>query len=229
MPPPRQRRAAAAAPRRSRGSAEEKAQPNLVGYGAAPRGAARPQRRAALGGAASGRASDTAVLEAAPHDVIHVAEVVRRADRASALDAARPHARQAAGRRPRARRGDRRVRPHHARRRRGLRGARGCGIRHRSPRSTRAVRAPQTPGRAHDAHADPRRAQAHRRGDGAQRLHRAARHDVPHRRHHRDDRAHRVAEGRSRAAGAQDRHHGGRGQGRVPRARAPPRPQLAVG
>ncbi|WP_438353062.1 dihydrolipoamide acetyltransferase family protein [Microbacterium sp. CJ88] len=46
----------------------EKAQPNLVGYGAAPRSAGRPQRRArAVGTSAS---TDTAVLEAAPHDVL---------------------------------------------------------------------------------------------------------------------------------------------------------------
>lgn len=54
--------------------AEEKAQPNLVGYGAAPRGGARPQRRARSVGARPA-ASDTAVLEAAPHDAIHVSEV----------------------------------------------------------------------------------------------------------------------------------------------------------
>ena len=49
-----------------------KAEPNLVGYGAAPRGSARPQRRSR---AVAGRpaASDTAVLEAAPHDAIQVA------------------------------------------------------------------------------------------------------------------------------------------------------------
>ncbi len=47
----------------------EKAEPNLVGYGAAPRGAGRPQRRARVAGAASVH-SDTAVLEAAPHDAI---------------------------------------------------------------------------------------------------------------------------------------------------------------
>ncbi|MBD3940862.1 2-oxo acid dehydrogenase subunit E2 [Microbacterium sp. NEAU-LLC] len=47
----------------------EKAEPNLVGYGAAPRGAGRPQRRARVAGPASTR-SDTAVLEAAPHDAI---------------------------------------------------------------------------------------------------------------------------------------------------------------
>ena len=49
-------------------SAEETAQPNLVGYGAAPRGPARPQRRAR--GGARPPASDAAVLEAAPHDAI---------------------------------------------------------------------------------------------------------------------------------------------------------------
>lgn len=58
----------------------EKAQPNLVGYGAAPRTAARPQRRAR---SAANRAetTDTAVLEAAPHDAIHVADVERPVER----------------------------------------------------------------------------------------------------------------------------------------------------
>ncbi|WP_396658041.1 dihydrolipoamide acetyltransferase family protein [Microbacterium sp.] len=56
---------------------EEKAAPNLVGYGAAPRSSARPQRRARVAGASdSSRGSDTAVLEAAPHDVLPAAEVV---------------------------------------------------------------------------------------------------------------------------------------------------------
>lgn len=46
---------------------EEKAQPNLVGYGAAPSASGRPARRARrLGGGSP--AADTAVLEAAPHD-----------------------------------------------------------------------------------------------------------------------------------------------------------------
>ena len=46
---------------------EEKAQPNLVGYGAAPSASGRPARRARrLGGGST--AADTAVLEAAPHD-----------------------------------------------------------------------------------------------------------------------------------------------------------------
>ncbi|WP_194763843.1 dihydrolipoamide acetyltransferase family protein [Microbacterium sp. UFMG61] len=44
-----------------------KAEPNLVGYGAAPTSAARPARRARRFGGAP-RAQDTAVLEAAPHD-----------------------------------------------------------------------------------------------------------------------------------------------------------------
>ena len=52
---------------------EEKAQPNLVGYGAAPASSARPARRARRGGAAavaSSSAADAAVLAAAPHDVL---------------------------------------------------------------------------------------------------------------------------------------------------------------
>lgn len=53
-------------------AAEEKAQPNLVGYGAAPKAAGRPQRRARSVGGRAEAASDTAVLEAAPHDAIHV-------------------------------------------------------------------------------------------------------------------------------------------------------------
>jgi pyruvate dehydrogenase E2 component (dihydrolipoamide acetyltransferase) len=54
---------------------EEKAQPNLVGYGAAPRGSSRPQRRARVG-ARPPAGIDTAVLEAAPHDVIHTHEPI---------------------------------------------------------------------------------------------------------------------------------------------------------
>lgn len=42
--------------------------PNLVGYGAAPRGGGRPQRRVRAGRPAP--AADTAVLEAAPHDAL---------------------------------------------------------------------------------------------------------------------------------------------------------------
>ncbi|GAA1950020.1 dihydrolipoamide acetyltransferase family protein [Microbacterium deminutum] len=61
---------AADAPAESPAEPEEKAQPNLVGYGAAPRGAARPQRRSRSVGSRPA-ASDTAVLEAAPHDALH--------------------------------------------------------------------------------------------------------------------------------------------------------------
>lgn len=46
---------------------DAKAEPNLVGYGAAPTSAARPARRARRFGGAP-RVQDTAVLEAAPHD-----------------------------------------------------------------------------------------------------------------------------------------------------------------
>lgn len=59
--------------------ADEKVQPNLVGYGAAPRATGRPQRRArgsVRQGAGATTAVDTAVLEAAPHDVIHTTEPV---------------------------------------------------------------------------------------------------------------------------------------------------------
>lgn len=52
-------------------------EPNLVGYGAAPRGAGRPQRRARVAGSVTAT-SDTAVLEAAPHDAIQFADVVER-------------------------------------------------------------------------------------------------------------------------------------------------------
>ena len=64
---------------------EETARPNLVGYGAAPRGSARPQRRERAG-ARPPAAIDPAVLEAAPHDVIHTpepAEIVRERPRST--------------------------------------------------------------------------------------------------------------------------------------------------
>ena len=54
---------------------EDKTQPNLVGYGAAPRGSGRPQRRA-RSGARPAAGIDTAVLEAAPHDVIPTHEPI---------------------------------------------------------------------------------------------------------------------------------------------------------
>lgn len=59
---------------------EEKAQPNLVGYGAAPKASGRPQRRArtaaSAASATSANRADTAVLEAAPHDVLHTPDTV---------------------------------------------------------------------------------------------------------------------------------------------------------
>lgn len=54
---------------------EDQAQPNLVGYGAAPRGSGRPQRRT-RSGVRPPSGVDTAVLEAAPHDVIHLHEPI---------------------------------------------------------------------------------------------------------------------------------------------------------
>ncbi|ALX66931.1 dihydrolipoamide acetyltransferase family protein [Microbacterium sp. XT11] len=53
-------------------AAEERAQPNLVGYGAAPATGARPARRARRVGAKAST-TDTAVLEAAPHDAVPAA------------------------------------------------------------------------------------------------------------------------------------------------------------
>ncbi|UWF76616.1 dihydrolipoamide acetyltransferase family protein [Microbacterium neungamense] len=51
--------------------AGEKAQPNLVGYGAAPAAGDRPRRRPRRASAApAATAADTAVIEAAPHDAL---------------------------------------------------------------------------------------------------------------------------------------------------------------
>jgi pyruvate dehydrogenase E2 component (dihydrolipoamide acetyltransferase) len=61
---------AAAPPAAQEAAEDEKATPNLVGYGAAPRKSARPQRRARVARADDARGADTAVLEAAPHDAI---------------------------------------------------------------------------------------------------------------------------------------------------------------
>lgn len=50
---------------------EEKAQPNLVGYGAAPASSGRPARRIRRGAPSDAAArADAAVLEAAPHDAL---------------------------------------------------------------------------------------------------------------------------------------------------------------
>ncbi|WP_203579341.1 dihydrolipoamide acetyltransferase family protein [Microbacterium hibisci] len=64
-------------PAEASGTDTAKSEPNLVGYGAAPRTGARPQRRARVAGTAVA-ASDTAVLEAAPHDAIQLGDVVER-------------------------------------------------------------------------------------------------------------------------------------------------------
>jgi pyruvate dehydrogenase E2 component (dihydrolipoamide acetyltransferase) len=70
--------AAASAPTAEAPVEAAKSEPNLVGYGAAPRATARPQRRARVAGSVTA-SSDTAVLEAAPHDAIQFADVVERA------------------------------------------------------------------------------------------------------------------------------------------------------
>lgn len=56
-------------------AAEEKTPPNLVGYGAAPAKGGRPTRRVRRAGRVDA-VSDTAVLEAAPHDVLPAPEAV---------------------------------------------------------------------------------------------------------------------------------------------------------
>lgn len=56
--------------------ADEASPPNLVGYGAAPRAGGRPQRRARIAAASVSNATDTAVLEAAPHDVLHAPDTI---------------------------------------------------------------------------------------------------------------------------------------------------------
>lgn len=63
--------------RESTAEAEDEASgPNLVGYGAAARSSARPQRRARAATGSRAAAADTAVLEAAPHDVIRHTDTV---------------------------------------------------------------------------------------------------------------------------------------------------------
>lgn len=75
------------------GGAEEKAQPNLVGYGAAPSASGRPARRArrAVGGRA---ATDTAVLEAAPHDASPTVSVEVVAERPRSTPPVRAYAKR---------------------------------------------------------------------------------------------------------------------------------------
>ncbi|MCK2036716.1 2-oxo acid dehydrogenase subunit E2 [Microbacterium sp. SSW1-49] len=72
---------------------EEKAQPNLVGYGAAPSTNARPARRARrISGATA--AADTAVLEAAPHDAAPSATAEHVIERPRSTPPVRAHAKR---------------------------------------------------------------------------------------------------------------------------------------
>lgn len=71
----------------------EKAQPNLVGYGAAPTSTGRPARRARrIGGTPA--AVDTAVLEAAPHDARPSAAVDAVIERPRSTPPVRAHAKR---------------------------------------------------------------------------------------------------------------------------------------
>lgn len=72
---------------------EEKAQPNLVGYGAAPTTAGRPARRARRIGATPAPV-DTAVLEAAPHDASPSAAVDAVIERPRSTPPVRAHAKR---------------------------------------------------------------------------------------------------------------------------------------
>ncbi|CAH0155775.1 dihydrolipoamide acetyltransferase family protein [Microbacterium foliorum] len=78
-------------PEEARG--EEKAQPNLVGYGAAPSSAGRPARRARRTAAAP-RAADIAVLEAAPHDASPRASVETTVERPRSTPPVRAYAKR---------------------------------------------------------------------------------------------------------------------------------------
>ena len=57
-------------------AAEDATPPNLVGYGAAPRAGGRPRRRERVAATSVPSAADTAVLEAAPHDVLHAPDTI---------------------------------------------------------------------------------------------------------------------------------------------------------
>lgn len=73
--------------------AVEKAQPNLVGYGAAPSSGGRPARRARrVGGAVP--VADTAVLEAAPHDASPAASVETVVERPRSTPPVRAYAKR---------------------------------------------------------------------------------------------------------------------------------------
>lgn len=72
--------------------AEEKTQPNLVGYGAAPSHGGRPARRARRAGAA--KTADTAVLEAAPHDARPTATIESVVERPRSTPPVRAYAKR---------------------------------------------------------------------------------------------------------------------------------------
>lgn len=71
----------------------EKAQPNLVGYGAAPTTAGRPARRARRTGGTPAPI-DTAVLEAAPHDATSSAAIDAVIERPRSTPPVRAHAKR---------------------------------------------------------------------------------------------------------------------------------------
>lgn len=72
---------------------QEKAQPNLVGYGAAPSSSGRPVRRARRASAVPAMA-DTAVLEAAPHDARPTTSVETVIERPRSTPPVRAHAKR---------------------------------------------------------------------------------------------------------------------------------------
>lgn len=72
--------------------AGEKAQPNLVGYGATPAQGGRAVRRARRAGAAS--APDTAVLDAAPHDARPTATIEKAIERPRSTPPVRAYAKR---------------------------------------------------------------------------------------------------------------------------------------
>ncbi|MGO4487121.1 dihydrolipoamide acetyltransferase family protein [Microbacterium sp. 2RAF4] len=72
----------------------EKAEPNLVGYGAAPTASGRPARRARRIGASTPAPIDTAVLEAAPHDAAPSAAVDAVIERPRSTPPVRAHAKR---------------------------------------------------------------------------------------------------------------------------------------
>lgn len=75
-------------------ASEEKAEPNLVGYGAAPATGGRPARRTRRIGVAAASAADTAVLDAAPHDAAPTATHERVVERPRSTPPVRAHAKR---------------------------------------------------------------------------------------------------------------------------------------